>query len=100
MAVSLSACNNVVSEAPGTYIEKINGEPEGPHTSSEWKIWAYSTAAPSYIASDSKASFLNFSSSDLSAVLPPAFIEESWAVDGGLKALETLPAHLILVFMS
>ena len=52
MAVSLSACNNVVSEAPGTDIEKINGEPEGPHTSSEWKIWAYSTAAPSYIASD------------------------------------------------
>ena len=25
-------------------------EPSGPHTSSEWKIWAYSTAAPSYIA--------------------------------------------------
>ena len=22
------------------------GEPEGPHTSSEWQIWAYSTAAP------------------------------------------------------
>ena len=26
------------------------GEPEGPHTSSEWQIWAYSTAAPDYIA--------------------------------------------------
>ena len=28
------------------------GEPEGPHTSSEWQIWAYSTAAPDYIAAD------------------------------------------------
>ena len=27
-----------------------NGEPEGPHTSIEWQIWAYSTAAPDYIA--------------------------------------------------
>ena len=31
-----------------------NGEPEGPHTSTEWKIWAYSTAAPSFIASGCK----------------------------------------------
>ncbi|MFL2628235.1 MAG: hypothetical protein ACJ0OQ_00510, partial [Candidatus Marisimplicoccus sp.] len=29
-----------------------NGEPEGPHTSAEWQIWAYSTAAPDYIAAD------------------------------------------------
>ncbi|MFL2619269.1 MAG: hypothetical protein ACJ0OS_02775, partial [Candidatus Marisimplicoccus sp.] len=29
-----------------------NGEPEGPHTSTEWQIWAYSTAAPDYIAAD------------------------------------------------
>ena len=29
-----------------------NGEPEGPHTSAEWQIWAYSTAAPAYIAAD------------------------------------------------
>ena len=29
-----------------------NGEPSGPHTSAEWKIWAYSTAAPSYIAAN------------------------------------------------
>jgi len=28
------------------------GEPEGPHTSAEWQIWAYSTAAPAYIAAD------------------------------------------------
>ena len=28
------------------------GEPDGPHTSNEWKIWAYSTAAPSFIAAN------------------------------------------------
>ena len=35
-------------------VEKVdsNGEPEGPHTSAEWKIWAYSTAAPSFIADE------------------------------------------------
>ncbi len=27
-----------------------SGEPSGPHTSKEWQIWAYSSAAPSYIA--------------------------------------------------
>ena len=27
-------------------------EPSGPHTSTEWQIWAYSTAAPSFIAAD------------------------------------------------
>ena len=27
-------------------------EPTGPHTSTVWQIWAYSTAAPSFIASD------------------------------------------------
>ncbi len=26
------------------------GEPAGPHTSVEWRIWAYSTAAPSFIS--------------------------------------------------
>ncbi|MCS5688728.1 MAG: hypothetical protein NZ659_08085 [Acidimicrobiales bacterium] len=25
------------------------GEPAGPHTSAEWQLWAYSTAAPSFI---------------------------------------------------
>ena len=29
-----------------------SGEPEGPHTSVEWKVWAYSTAAPSFIAAN------------------------------------------------
>ena len=28
------------------------GEPDAPHTSAEWQIWAYSTAAPAYIAGD------------------------------------------------
>ena len=32
-------------------VEKNSDEPIGPHTSAEWKIWAYSTAAPSFIAS-------------------------------------------------
>ena len=32
--------------------KKTNGEPDGPHTSAEWKIWALSTAAPSFIAAN------------------------------------------------
>ena len=28
----------------------MSGEPEGPHTSVEWQVWAYSTAAPEFIA--------------------------------------------------
>ena len=32
-------------------VEKNSDEPIVPHTSAEWKIWAYSTAAPSFIAS-------------------------------------------------
>lgn len=32
--------------------KKKLGEPTSPHTSAEWKIWAYSTAAPSFIASE------------------------------------------------
>ena len=51
LMISISACNNVVTEAPVMDALKNKGEPDGPHTSSEWKIWAYSTAAPSYIAS-------------------------------------------------
>ena len=34
-------------------MQQDNGEPEGPHTSAEWQIWAYSTAAPDYIAARS-----------------------------------------------
>ena len=46
----------VVLAAIGYYIYmgesngESSGEPSGPHTSVEWQIWAYSTAAPSYIA--------------------------------------------------
>ena len=32
--------------------KNTNGEPDGPHTSAEWKIWALSTAAPSFIAAN------------------------------------------------
>ena len=28
----------------------MDGEPDGPHTSVEWQVWAYSTAAPEFIA--------------------------------------------------
>ena len=29
-----------------------SGEPDAAHTSAEWQIWAYSTAAPAYIAAN------------------------------------------------
>jgi len=59
----LASCNNTaVKKITDSFtpepeiieIEKVvsNGEPEGPHTSTEWKVWAYSTAAPSYIAAN------------------------------------------------
>ena len=47
----LLACNN----APATIEKettKDNGEPDLPHTSAEWKIWALSTAAPPFIAAN------------------------------------------------
>ena len=42
------------SEGSSAAVNKVNesGEPSGLHTSAEWQIWAYSTAAPSYIAKD------------------------------------------------
>ena len=45
----LVSCN---ATAPTPEPVNTNGEPEGPHTSAEWKIWAYSTAAPSFIAAN------------------------------------------------
>ena len=42
----ITSCNMPAENQDNT------GEPEGPHTSSEWQIWAYSTAAPDYIAAD------------------------------------------------
>ena len=57
VTLSLTACNELstVTSAAETSAFKSsdsNGEPSGPHTSAEWKIWAYSTAAPSFIAAD------------------------------------------------
>ena len=43
----VAACQTTVEAT-----KSDNGEPEGPHTSAEWKIWAYSTAAPSFIAAE------------------------------------------------
>jgi len=43
---------NTAAPAPAPEVVNTNGEPEGPHTSVEWKIWAYSTAAPSFIAAN------------------------------------------------
>ena len=54
VAANLFACNNIIKEIPAQVEINLDGEPEGPHTSTEWKIWAYSTAAPSFIASDCK----------------------------------------------
>ena len=34
--------------APGA-LSSSSGAPTGPHTSAEWQVWAYSTAAPSFI---------------------------------------------------
>jgi len=52
---TVSACNDAVQKAPEAEVAEeanTNGEPAGPHTSVEWKIWALSTAAPSFIAAN------------------------------------------------
>ena len=54
-AATVSACNDAVQKAPEAEVAEeanTNGEPAGPHTSVEWKIWALSTAAPSFIAAN------------------------------------------------
>ena len=50
VVLSLSACSNITTETQVIREKKTNGEPDAPHTSAEWKIWALSTAAPSFIA--------------------------------------------------
>ena len=50
VVLSLSACKNITTQPQVMQEKKTNGEPDGPHTSAEWKIWALSTAAPSFIA--------------------------------------------------
>ena len=43
----------IASIALGTsFANAQSPEPSGPHTSNAWQIWAYSTAAPSFIAAD------------------------------------------------
>ena len=52
----ITSCNLETgnSEKSSAAVNEVNesGEPSGSHTSAEWQIWAYSTAAPSYIAKD------------------------------------------------
>ena len=52
--VNLFACNDITKETKAQLEINNDGEPEGSHTSTDWKIWAYSTAAPSFIASGCK----------------------------------------------
>ena len=52
LTLSLIACAETSSETSEMESSNSNGEPSGPHTSAEWKIWAYSSAAPSFIAAD------------------------------------------------
>ena len=47
LALALMFSCEMPAEATDT-----TGEPEGSHNSAEWQIWAYSTAAPAYIAAD------------------------------------------------
>ena len=39
----------------GVAIATSTGEPDAPHTSTEWQIWAYSTASPTFISSNATA---------------------------------------------
>ena len=51
----LISCNtSAPAPVSASTLEAVNtnGEPDGPHTSVEWKIWAYSSAAPSFIAAN------------------------------------------------
>ena len=50
IAVTIFSCNN--TQTNKVDITDKYGEPDGPHTSTEWKIWALSTAAPSFIAAN------------------------------------------------
>ena len=47
----IAGCSAPTNNADsGMDMANMNGEPEGPHTSVEWQVWAYSTAAPEFIA--------------------------------------------------
>ena len=53
LGCSILAVVFVVTGATGALAQ--SGEPAGPHTSAEWQIWAYTTAAPSFIAENATA---------------------------------------------
>ena len=46
----VAACSAPTNNSDMGMSMSMDGEPEGPHTSVEWQIWAYSTAAPEFIA--------------------------------------------------
>ena len=46
----VAACSAPKNNSDMGMSMSMDGEPEGPHTSVEWQIWAYSTAAPEFIA--------------------------------------------------
>ena len=47
----IAGCSAPTNNADsGMDMANMSGEPEGPHTSVEWQVWAYSTAAPEFIA--------------------------------------------------
>ncbi|MAR64376.1 MAG: hypothetical protein CMB83_00385, partial [Flammeovirgaceae bacterium] len=48
----VAACSAPSNNSEMGMSMSMDGEPEGSHTSVEWQIWAYSTAAPEFIAED------------------------------------------------
>ena len=49
--ILVTACQQTVEPTAEPTVE-LSAEPAGPHTSIEWRVWAYSTAAPSFIAAN------------------------------------------------
>ena len=49
--IYIAGCSAPTNNADsGMDMANMSGEPDGPHTSVEWQVWAYSTAAPEFIA--------------------------------------------------
>ena len=49
--IYMAGCSAPTNNADsGMDMANMSGEPDGPHTSVEWQVWAYSTAAPEFIA--------------------------------------------------
>lgn len=49
--ILVTACQQTVEPTAEPSVE-LSAEPAVPHTSIEWRVWAYSTAAPSFIAAN------------------------------------------------